>query len=58
MLQAQAEGAWPDPPDESWETLVSHGPAMLIEARNEVAVWREALVRTSRVAVEVGLPEE
>ena len=32
MLQAQAEDALSDPPDEVCETLVSHGPAMLMEA--------------------------
>ena len=57
MLQAQAEDALPDPPDEFCETLVSHGPAMFIMAGEEVATRREALVGALRVAVEIGLPE-
>ena len=57
MLQAQAEYVSPDPPDEFCETLVLHGPAMFIEAGEEVAARREALVGVLRVAVEVGLPE-
>ena len=57
MLQAQAEDALPDPQDEFCETLVSHGPAMLMETGEEVAARREALVGTLRAAVEVGLPE-
>ena len=57
MLQAQVEDALPDPPDEFCETLVSHGPAMFMEAGEEVAARREALVGALRVAVEVGLPE-
>ena len=32
MLQAQAEDALPDPPEEFHETLVSHGPAMFMKA--------------------------
>ena len=55
MLQAQAEDALTDPPDEFCETLVSHGPAMSMEAGEEVAARREALVGALRVAVEVGL---
>ena len=55
MLQAQVEDALPDPPDEFCETLVSHGPAMFMEAGEEVAVKHEALVGVLRVAVEVGL---
>ena len=57
ILQAQAEDALPDPSDEYCETLVSHGPAMFMEAGEEVATRREALVGASRVAVEAGLPE-
>ena len=57
MLQAQAEDALPDPPDAFCETLVSHGQAMFMEAGEEVAARREALVGALRVAVEVGLPE-
>ena len=57
MLQAQVEDALPDPPDKFCETLVSHGPAMFMEAGDEVAARREALVGALRVAVEVGLPE-
>ena len=57
MLQAQAEDALPDPPDELFETLVSHGPSMFMEAGKEVAARREALVGALRTAVEVGLPE-
>ena len=57
MLQAQGEDALPDPPDEFCETLVSHGPAMFMEAGEEVAGRREALVGALRVAVEIGLPE-
>ena len=57
MLQAQGKDALPDPPDEFCETLVSHGPAMFMEAGEEVAGRREALVGALRVAVEVGLPE-
>ena len=57
MLQAQAEDAFPDPPNELCETLVSHGPAMVMEAGEEVAARREGLVVALRVAVEVGLPE-
>ena len=57
MLQAQAEDALPDPPDEFCKTLVSHGQAMFMEAGEEVAARREALVGALRVAVEVGLPE-
>ena len=51
------EDALPDPPDKFCETLVSHVPAMLIEAGKEVTARREALASTLRVAVEVGLPE-
>ena len=57
MLQTQAEDALPDPPNEFCETLVSHGPAMFMEAGKEVAARREALVDAFRVAVKVGLPE-
>ena len=57
MLQAQVEDAFPDPPGEFCETLVSHGLAMFMEAGEEVAARREALVGALRVAVEVGLPE-
>ena len=57
MLQAQAEDALPDPLDEFYETLVSHGPAIFVEAREEMAARREALMGALRVAVEVGLPE-
>ena len=57
MLQAQAEDALPDSPDEFCETLVSHGPAMLMEAGEEVIARREALVGALHVAVKVGLPE-
>ena len=57
MLQAQVEDALSDPPDKFCETLVSHGPAMFMEAGEEVAARREALVGALRVAVEVGLPE-
>ena len=57
MLQAQAEDALPDPPDGFCETLVSHGPATFMEAGEEVAARREALMGALRVAVEVGLPE-
>ena len=57
MLQAQAEDALLDPPDELCETLVSHGPAMFVEAGEEVAARREALVSVLRESVEVGLPE-
>ena len=57
MLQTQAEDALTDPPDEFCETLVSHGPAMFMEAGEEVAAMRDALVGDLRVAVEVGLPE-
>ena len=57
MLQGQAEDALPDPPDEICETLLSHGPTMFIEARENVAATCEALVGTLCVAVEVGLPE-
>ena len=57
MLQAQVEDALPDPPDEFCETLVSHGSAMFMEAGEEVAARREALVGALRVAVEVGWPE-
>ena len=51
------EDALPDPPDEFCETLVSHGPAMFMEAGEVVAARREALVGALRVAVEVGLAE-
>ena len=57
MLQAQAEDALPDPPDEFCEMLVSHGPAMFMKAGEEVAARREVLVGALRMAVEVGLPE-
>ena len=57
MLQAQTEIAWPDPLDEFCKTLVSYGPAMFMEAGEEVAARREALVVALRVSVEVGLPE-
>ena len=57
MLQAQVEDALPDLPDKFCETLVSHGPAMFMEAGEEVAARREDLVGALRVAVEVGLPE-
>ena len=57
MLQAQAEDALPDPPDGFCETLVSPGPAMFMEAGEEVAARLEALVGVLRVAVEAGLPE-
>ena len=57
MLQAQAEDALPDPPDEFCETPVSHGLTMFMEAGEEVAARREALVGALRVAVEVGLPK-
>ena len=57
MLQAQAEDALPDPPNEFCETLVSHGPAMFMDAAEEVALRREALVCALRVAVEAELPE-
>ena len=57
MLQAQVEGALPGPSDEFCETLVAHGPAMFMEAGEEVAARHEALVGALRVAVEVGLPE-
>ena len=57
MLQAQTEVAWPDSLDEFCKTLVSHSPAILMEAGEEVAARREALVGDLRVAVEVGLPE-
>ena len=57
MLQAQAEDVLPDPPDEFHETLVSHGPAMFVEAGEEVTARREALVCALHVAVEVGWPE-
>ena len=56
MLQAQAEDALPDPPDVFCETLVPHGPAMLMEAGEEVTARYEALVGALRVAVEAGLP--
>ena len=57
MLQAQAEDASPDPQDKFCETLVSHGPAMFMEAGGEVVARHEALVDALHVAVEVGLPE-
>ena len=57
MLQAQVEDALPDPPNEFCETLVSHGPAMFMEAGEELAARREALVSALRVAVDFGLPE-
>ena len=57
MLQAHAKDALPDTPDEFYETLVSHDPAMCMKAGEEVAARREALMGTLRVAVEVGLPE-
>ena len=57
LLPAQAGDALPDPPDEFCETLVLHGPTMFMEAGEEVAARREALVGVLRVAVEVGLPE-
>lgn len=57
MLQAQAEGALPDPPDEFRETLVLHGPAMFMEVREEVSVRHDALLGALRAAVEAGLPE-
>ena len=57
MLQAQAEGVLLDPQGEFCQTLLSHGPAMFMGAREEVAARREALVVALRVAVKVGLPE-
>ena len=57
MLQTQAEDALPEPPDEHCETLVSHGPAMVMEAGEEVAARHEDLEVALRVTVEVGLPE-
>ena len=57
MLQARAEDALLDPPDEFCEKIVSHGPAMFMEAGEEVAARHEALVGACRVAVEVGFPE-
>ena len=57
MLQVQAEDALPDSPHELCETLISHGPATFMEAGEEVAARREALVGAFRVAMEVGLPE-
>ena len=57
MLQAQAEDALLDPPDEFCETLVSHGPAMYMGAGEGVAARREVLVGALRVAAEAGLPE-
>ena len=57
MLQAQAQDALPDPPDEFCKTLVSHGPAMFVEAGEEVTATREALEGALRIPVEVGLPE-
>ena len=56
MWQAQVEDVLPDPPNEPCETLVSHGPAIFMEAGKEVAARPEALVRALRLAVEVGLP--
>ena len=56
MLQAQTEDALVDPPDNFCETLVSHGPATFMEAGEEVAARREALVGALRVVVKVGLP--
>ena len=46
-----------DPPNEFCETLVSYGPAMFVEAGEELAARREGLEGALRVAVEVGLPE-
>ena len=57
MQQAQAEDALPDPPDEFCETLVSHGPTMLMKTEEKVAARREALMGVFRVAVEVELLE-
>ena len=57
MLQALAEDALPDPPDEFCETPVSHAPAMFMEVGEEVAAKREAMVGALRVAVKVWLPE-
>ena len=57
MLQALTEDTFLDPPDKFCETLVSHGPAMFMEAGEEVAARREALVGALRVAVKVELPE-
>ena len=47
----------PDPPGEFCETLVSHGQAVFIEAGEEVAARREALVDALCVAVKVELRE-
>ena len=58
MLQTQAEDALPDPPDEFCDTLVSDGPAIFMDAGEEMGARREALVDALRVALEVGLPEE
>ena len=54
MLQAQAEDALPDPPDDFCETFVSHGLAMFMEAGEEVSARGEALVGVLRVVGEWG----
>ena len=57
MLQAQVEANLPEPPDEFCEALVSRGPAMFMEAGEEVAARREALEGALCAAVEAGLSE-
>ena len=55
MLQAPAEDALPGSPSKFCETLVSHGPVMFLEAREEVDARREALVGALRLPVDVWL---
>ena len=57
LLQTQAEDSLPYPPDEFRATLLSYGPAMFMEAGEEVAARREARMGALRMAVEVGSPE-
>ena len=47
----------PGPPSEFCETLVSHGPVMFMEAREEVDARHEAQVGALRVAEDVWLPK-
>ena len=55
METARVEAGLQEPPDEFRETLLSRGPTMFMEVREEIKGRREALVGALHAAVQAGL---
>ena len=57
METARVEAGLQEPPDEVRDTLLSRGPTVFLEVREEIKARREALVGALHAAVQAGLPE-